>query len=110
MVFAKIIEFQQNITAIRLEVSAWESLCVQLVCGECGRKTCFNIKMSYQYRNSHHEDKMAIKLSYLYNGNPYTWKDGLYIEIGAHNGPLNEPAPFDLPELIFQAKVTKFGT
>ena len=27
----------------------------------------------------------------------------------AHNGPFNEPASFDIPELIFQAKVTKFG-
>ena len=27
-----------------------------------------------------------------------------------HNGPFNEPASFDIPELIFQAKVTKFGT
>ena len=26
-----------------------------------------------------------------------------------HNGPFNEPASFDIPELIFQAKVTKFG-
>ena len=28
----------------------------------------------------------------------------------AHNGPFNEPASFGIPELIFQAKVTKFGT
>ena len=26
-----------------------------------------------------------------------------------HNGPFNELASFDIPELIFQAKVTKFG-
>ena len=26
-----------------------------------------------------------------------------------HNGPFNEPASFDIPELIFRAKVTKFG-
>ena len=30
--------------------------------------------------------------------------------IYAHNGPINEPASFDIPELIFQARVTKFGT
>ena len=29
--------------------------------------------------------------------------------IYAHNGLFNEPASFDIPELIFQAKVTKFG-
>ena len=28
----------------------------------------------------------------------------------AHNGPFNEPASFGIPELIFQARVTKFGT
>ena len=28
----------------------------------------------------------------------------------AHNGPFNEPASFGIPELTFQAKVTKFGT
>ena len=28
----------------------------------------------------------------------------------AHNGPFNEPAAFGIPELIFQARVTKFGT
>ena len=27
-----------------------------------------------------------------------------------HNGPFNEPASFGIPELIFQAKVTTFGT
>ena len=27
----------------------------------------------------------------------------------AHNGLFNEPASFDIPELIFQAKMTKFG-
>ena len=27
-----------------------------------------------------------------------------------HNGPFNEPASFDIPGLIYQAKVTKFGT
>ena len=28
----------------------------------------------------------------------------------AHNGPFNEPVFFAIPELIFQAKFTKFGT
>ena len=27
-----------------------------------------------------------------------------------HNGPFNEPASLGIPGLIFQAKVTKFGT
>ena len=31
--------------------------------------------------NSHYKDMMGGRSSYLYNGNPYTWKDGLYIEI-----------------------------
>ena len=33
-----------------------------------------------------------------------------YIIRYEYNGPLNEPASFGIPELIFQAKVTKFGT
>ena len=42
-----------------------------------------NIKMSsFQYRNFHYKDKTVIRLSYLYNGNPHTWKDSLYIEMG----------------------------
>ena len=28
----------------------------------------------------------------------------------AHNGQFNEPVSFGIPELIFQTKVTKFGT
>ena len=28
----------------------------------------------------------------------------------AHNGPFNDPVPFGIPELIFQARVTKCGT
>ena len=41
-----------------------------------------NIKMSsYQYRNSHYQDKMVSWPSYLYNGNTHTWKDSLYIEM-----------------------------
>ena len=28
----------------------------------------------------------------------------------AHNGPFNGPASFGIPELIVQAKATKFGT
>ena len=39
------------------------------------------IKMSpYQYRNLYYKDKTVSRPSYLYNGNPHTWKDGLYIE------------------------------
>ena len=38
--------------------------------------------LSYQYRNSHYKDKTVWWRSYLYNGNPHTCKDCLYIEIG----------------------------
>ena len=42
-----------------------------------------NIQMlSYQYKDSHHIDKMVSWPSYLHNGNPYTWKVCLYIETG----------------------------
>ena len=42
-----------------------------------------DIKMlSYQYRDSHYKDKTVSQPSHLYNGNPYTWKDHLYIEKG----------------------------
>ena len=37
---------------------------------------------SYQYRSSHFKDKMVSRQSHLYNGNPDTWKDGLYVETG----------------------------
>ena len=42
---------------------------------------CLNIKMSpYEYRDSHYEDdQMVSRLSYLYNVNPHTWKDRLFI-------------------------------
>ena len=41
----------------------------------------FNIKMSSdQYRNSHYRDKMVSQTSYIYNWNPYAWKDHLYFE------------------------------
>ena len=40
-----------------------------------------NTKMtSYQYRSSHDKHKRLSRLSYLYKGNPYSWKDSLYIE------------------------------
>ena len=38
--------------------------------------------LSYQRDNSHHKDKSVSQLSYLYNVNPHTWKDLLYIEMG----------------------------
>ena len=40
--------------------------------------SCFNIKMSHQYRNSHHKDKTVLRPTYLYNGNLYTGKTSLY--------------------------------
>ena len=33
-----------------------------------------------RYRNSHYMDKTGVRASYLYNGNPHTRKDALYIE------------------------------
>ena len=41
---------------------------------------CLNIKMLYQYRDSHYKDLTISDLSHLYNVNPHTWKDHLYIE------------------------------
>ena len=32
---------------------------------------------SYQYMDSHYKDEIVLQPSYLYNGNPYPWKDGL---------------------------------
>ena len=37
-----------------------------------------NIKMTYQYRNSHYKDKTVVRPSYLYNGNPYPERPSLY--------------------------------
>ena len=42
----------------------------------------FNIKISYQYRESHCKDKTVFPPSYLYNGNSNAWKNGLCIEKG----------------------------
>ena len=44
--------------------------------------SCLDIKMSYQYRNSHYKDITISWMFYIFNANPYTWKDGLYIETG----------------------------
>ena len=38
--------------------------------------------LSYKYMDSDYKYKMVLRPSYLYNGNPYTWKGGLYIETG----------------------------
>ena len=44
---------------------------------------CLNIKMlSYPCGDSHSKNKMVSQPSHLYEGNPYTQKDGLYIEMG----------------------------
>ena len=37
---------------------------------------------SYLFRDSYYKNKTVSWLSYLYNENPHTWKDGLYIEAG----------------------------
>ena len=40
-----------------------------------------DIKMPpYQYKDPNVMNKMVSRLSYLYNGNPHTWIDSLYIE------------------------------
>ena len=40
-----------------------------------------NIKtLSYQYKKSNYKDDTVSWMSYLYNGNTYTWKDSLCIE------------------------------
>ena len=41
---------------------------------------CLNIKMFYQYMDSHYEDETVSWPSYLHNGNLHSWKDGLYFE------------------------------
>ena len=38
--------------------------------------------VSYQYRNSHYKDKTVYQPPYLYDWNPNTWKDTLYIQTG----------------------------
>ena len=40
------------------------------------------MKLSYQYKNFHYKDTTPPWQSYLYNWNPYSWKDGLHIETG----------------------------
>ena len=55
---------------------------------------CLNIKvLSYQHRNSHFKDELVSRPSYLYDGNPYTWKDVLYIETGASPQCVNTLRP-----------------
>ena len=45
---------------------------------------CLNIKMpSYHYRVYHYKDKIVLWPCGLYNVNPHTWKDCLYIEMGS---------------------------
>ena len=46
-----------------------------------------------QHRDSHHKDKTVSRLSYPYNGNPYTWKDGLFIETDPGNPVQSTPLP-----------------
>ena len=35
---------------------------------------------SFQVWDSHYKDKTVVRPSYLYDGDTYTWKDGLYTE------------------------------
>ena len=39
--------------------------------------------LSYQYMDSQYKDKLVWRLSYLYDENPHTWKDCLYITTGS---------------------------
>ena len=41
---------------------------------------------SYQYKDFHHKDKTIWWLSYLYTGNPHTWKNVFVIIRQDHNG------------------------
>ena len=53
-------------------------------------KSIFAEKMSsYQYRDSHYEDKTVWLPSYLHNGNTRTRKDSLYIETGPRDVTLS---------------------
>ena len=43
----------------------------------------FNLKITpYQNRNAYHKDKTLPLLCYIYDENPYFWKESLYIEMG----------------------------
>ena len=69
-------------------------------CGEVLARYCDHNKLwgylnimgmqSYKYRNCHYKDKMVIRPSYLYNGNPYTWHDGVHIIIVLCSQSLDE--------------------
>ena len=74
--------------------SLYHSLTVNKSCGLSQYKDawvvgwgCLSTKMLmctlfYQSRDPHDKDKTISQLSYLYLGNPYTRRDGLYIETG----------------------------
>ena len=74
-----------------LLISDLQMGCIQLTKLIVNRPTWFSRgrinmkKPSYQCRNSHYshyKDEMVSWHFYLYNGSPYTWKDGHYIETG----------------------------
>ena len=75
-----IIRFHK-ILSVSLKMSAnmaswhWNGLSVAISGGH------FIFPISYQYRNSHYKNKTVPQLSYLYQGNPYNWKDGLDVEM-----------------------------
>ena len=75
---------QQPLTFFVIEgyVFSWQQCSLSLqTCTPAGG--CLNIKMlSHQYRDSHLLNKMVSKPSYLYNGNPHTWKNCIYIKTG----------------------------
>ena len=64
---------------IRMSCTSWDPLRWDISTNSWGRKKhtgpWFNIKMSsYQYRESHCEDKTVMRSSYLHNGNSSTGK------------------------------------
>ena len=65
-------------------------LCSVPLCGSglkfsyIGTRSGFDIVMpSYQYKNSHHENKMISWQSYVYNWNSCVWENCLYFEMSS---------------------------
>ena len=68
-------------TGEMIPFTTWYCSSLTLISVWAQAERCLKIKMlSYQYRNSHYKDKTTSRLSYLYEGNSYTRKDGLHIE------------------------------
>ena len=82
----KILSYNHNVLYDINSLRSWVDIinivhCIlQCVCKTWLTGTGFNIKMIWQSRYSLYKDKTVSRPSYLYNRNPYTWKDDLYIE------------------------------